>query len=312
MYRSTDRTIISCRDSIIVDRLLRVQQRCIQWRKASWNPANFGAHTGCLWQTANRPLKRGKYRFHEFREGAVKKSSETEVSRMLRRSLMNFHFRLIHTQSQLCARGGRGRTETISSSYDERLPNESDRDQAQPSIRKPRTEGVSAVDEALERKAASKRANLLDEAVTDYLKVETAETQEPWSSPTYPPEVIPNPRTRQSNLSRRPNIDPRDTSIFLFPGQGSQYVGMAKDLVQYPNVAAMFHCASEVLRYDLLKLCMEGPEEKLNRTVYCQPAIFVTSLACVEKVKVKKPVVSYCEEILSPPRITRFFFLGCP
>lgn len=48
-------------------------------------------------------------------------------------------------------------------------------------------------------------------------------------------------------------------------------------------------------RYDLLKLCNEGPEEKLNQTIYCQPAILVTSLASLELLKkYKKNAIDSC------------------
>lgn len=46
---------------------------------------------------------------------------------------------------------------------------------------------------------------------------------------------------------------------------------------------------SPIYRYDLLKLCNEGPEQKLNKTVYCQPAIMVTSLASLELLKKHRP-----------------------
>ena len=43
-------------------------------------------------------------------------------------------------------------------------------------------------------------------------------------------------------------IDPRDTSVVLFPGQGSQFVGMGMQLLEYPNVMDMYDLASEILR----------------------------------------------------------------
>lgn len=51
------------------------------------------------------------------------------------------------------------------------------------------------------------------------------------------------------------------------------------------EVSQMYEIASDILGYDLLDLCINGPIEKLNRTVYCQPAIFVASLAAIEKLK---------------------------
>jgi len=67
---------------------------------------------------------------------------------------------------------------------------------------------------------------------------------------------------------------------FLFPGQGSQYVGMAKDLYEsYPEVKKLYDKASEILEYDLAKVSFEGPEELLVQTKYTQPAIFVHSVS---------------------------------
>lgn len=75
----------------------------------------------------------------------------------------------------------------------------------------------------------------------------------------------------------------------VFPGQGTQFVGMGKNLLVFPQVVDMFHAASEVLKYDLLKLCLEGPKTKLDQTVYTQPAIYVCSMGAVEKLKEEQP-----------------------
>ena len=84
---------------------------------------------------------------------------------------------------------------------------------------------------------------------------------------------------------------------FLFPGQGAQTVGMGRPLVE--NTAAareLYEKANAILGYDLLKLCLEGPAEKLDSTVHSQPALFVTSLAAVQWLKANKPdVVSSCQ-----------------
>ena len=66
---------------------------------------------------------------------------------------------------------------------------------------------------------------------------------------------------------------------FLFPGQGSQAVGMMKDLMARAEVADTFREASAVLGYDLRKLVEEGPAEQLNQTVHTQPAMLAAGVA---------------------------------
>ncbi|XP_029318039.1 malonyl-CoA-acyl carrier protein transacylase, mitochondrial [Cottoperca gobio] len=101
----------------------------------------------------------------------------------------------------------------------------------------------------------------------------------------HPPPETPAPPPEQ----RRPRKAPTDCSVFLFPGQGSQFVGMGRGLLQYPNVKEMFAVAQKVLGYDLLSLCLQGPEKELMKTVHCQPAVFVTSLAAVERLNHENP-----------------------
>ena len=79
---------------------------------------------------------------------------------------------------------------------------------------------------------------------------------------------------------------------FLFPGQGAQAVGMAKDLcAALPAARALFDEARQVLGYDLLDVCTSGPAEKLNSTIVSQPAIYVASLAALESLRAKEPGV---------------------
>lgn len=66
----------------------------------------------------------------------------------------------------------------------------------------------------------------------------------------------------------------------VFPGQGSQYVGMGKELAEkHPIVAETFAEADEALKFSLSRLCFEGPEEELTLTRNTQPALLVTSVA---------------------------------
>ena len=69
-------------------------------------------------------------------------------------------------------------------------------------------------------------------------------------------------------------------TAFIFPGQGSQTVGMGKDLAaQYPIAKQTFEEADSILGFSLSKLMMEGAADELNDTVNTQPALFVHSLA---------------------------------
>lgn len=65
---------------------------------------------------------------------------------------------------------------------------------------------------------------------------------------------------------------------FVFPGQASQYVGMAKDLYENSLVAReIFDKAEEILGFDIKRICFEGPEDELRQTKITQPAIFIHS-----------------------------------
>lgn len=82
---------------------------------------------------------------------------------------------------------------------------------------------------------------------------------------------------------------PSGPIAFLFPGQGSQAVGMLKESSDLPAVRTMLDTAQRVLGYDLLELCSTGPKEKLDNTVFSQPALFVAGLAAVERLRADNP-----------------------
>ena len=71
---------------------------------------------------------------------------------------------------------------------------------------------------------------------------------------------------------------------FVFPGQGSQTVGMGKQLAdQYPEVMEYFNKADDTISSDLSRLIFEGPQEELTQTVNTQPALLTTSIAILER-----------------------------
>jgi [acyl-carrier-protein] S-malonyltransferase len=92
----------------------------------------------------------------------------------------------------------------------------------------------------------------------------------------------------------------------IFPGQGSQVVGMGVDAAaNLPAARDLFERSAKVVGYDLLALCREGPEERLRETRYSQPAIFVTNCALAAAANLT-PVVSaghsfgeYCSLVLA-------------
>jgi len=87
-------------------------------------------------------------------------------------------------------------------------------------------------------------------------------------------------------------------TCLVFPGQGSQFVGMMKSVKDLDVVQDMLRKADAILGYDILDLMLNGPEEKLARTMYCQPAMYIAGLAAVEQLKLDEPEqVARCQAL---------------
>lgn len=80
----------------------------------------------------------------------------------------------------------------------------------------------------------------------------------------------------------------------VFPGQGSQIVGMGKDFAEaIPECKALFGQANEILGYDLETICFEGPQEELDKSNHAQLGIFVASAAAFQALELRKPGLEY-------------------
>ena len=176
-----------------------------------------------------------------------------------------------------------------------------------PIVRQP-TAVKSRCARSRDRPDASRRESLArDDRSVGSLRGEDIHRASPSPSPTRAlaidrPPGSPPPRRALARLSRvrdrrksvRVSAGPRAVvhavapakKAFFFPGQGAQSVGMAGELCEEcPAAKALFDEASEILGYDLLDVCVNGPAEKLNSTEVSQPAIYVASLAALEKMK---------------------------
>ena len=68
--------------------------------------------------------------------------------------------------------------------------------------------------------------------------------------------------------------------LAMFPGQGSQYVGMGRELLnEFPSVKVLFEEAADAARINIRKLCIDGPEDELKLTANTQPCILTVSVA---------------------------------
>jgi len=123
-----------------------------------------------------------------------------------------------------------------------------------------------------------------------------------------PAEVLDvAPKAAPVEVEAAPAVAPVPTQrpvALLFPGQGSQFVNMMQEVKDLPKVQEMLKISEDILGYDLLQLCLNGPEEKLEETRYCQPVMFVAGLAGLEKLRLQN------EEIVTRPMACAGLSLG--
>jgi [acyl-carrier-protein] S-malonyltransferase len=103
----------------------------------------------------------------------------------------------------------------------------------------------------------------------------------PWTGSGAHPLAGPGELSATSPQRFVPLEEPvRTGEAWVFPGQGSQFVGMGKELYEaFPSARELYDRADEILGFPLSRICFEGPEEELQQTRNTQPAIAVTSLA---------------------------------
>ncbi|XP_014598093.1 PREDICTED: probable malonyl-CoA-acyl carrier protein transacylase, mitochondrial [Polistes canadensis] len=109
-----------------------------------------------------------------------------------------------------------------------------------------------------------------------------------WTTTPYPANA---PTSVEEDKIEVPKINPQERTIILFPGQGTLKVGAVAKYLHYPAAKELFEIANEILGYNLLKICLKGPQEKLDQTRFNQPATVVSSLAALEKIREDRPKV---------------------
>lgn len=107
-----------------------------------------------------------------------------------------------------------------------------------------------------------------------------------WMTTPYPKDIPLNYKEET-----KPSINPENTSVLLFPGQGIIKVGMIKKYMDYPAAKELFEITNEIINYNLLKLCLNGPQKELNRTEFNQAATVISSLVALEKIRAETPKV---------------------
>lgn len=106
---------------------------------------------------------------------------------------------------------------------------------------------------------------------------------------------------KTAEVERRPEVEeleapevplnPALRVALLFPGQGSEYVSMISGMAESPAVAEYAETAKRVLGFDLLEVCLYGPEKELEKPTVCHAAMYLAGMAALEKLRMQKPEV---------------------
>jgi len=125
-----------------------------------------------------------------------------------------------------------------------------------------------------------------------YKVVEGTGPEEGWISIKLPGKDLAVKTDKKPRAPKPTAVGPKGEEplpiALLFPGQGSQTVGMLGEDQNNPVVKDMLEKSKAILGYDILKICLEGPESKLEETKYCQPAMFIGGLAALEKLRAER------------------------
>ncbi|CAE8619546.1 unnamed protein product, partial [Polarella glacialis] len=121
-----------------------------------------------------------------------------------------------------------------------------------------------------------------------WYRYKTGDFQMPYDLPTLQESVAKMDLPRSTIPWPPSKGKPPLPVALLFPGQGSQYVGMLKDCMNLPAVQKMLVTAEKILGWSVKDLMLNGPKEKLNETRYCQPAMFIACMAALELMKETK------------------------
>lgn len=137
-------------------------------------------------------------------------------------------------------------------------------------LKKWRAEGMDApAEEHLDKNKLKQRWHMYK--MGDYkMPYDLPSVEECRAKMDIPRSTIPRPPAKSK---------PALPAALLFPGQGSQIVGMCTKALQLPAVQSMFEKAEKILGWNVKDLCLNGPKEKLSETRYCQPVMFIAGMA---------------------------------